>query len=480
MTSVDDVEKRNTEYTVLGAMLNGDEAARKGIAHTKEEWFSPGHHQIIRRTIESNLKEGISVNHESVLASLNGDRSAFNDEGGADIYLANLFAKSTTGESIVFYCEKLKDICTRQMAKSRRNKAARAALRTPDDEKKWLEVRRALDNPDLEETHKDEFHGSKDVVAHPVDQTYLIKRVLPEKGIVQIFGSPSVGKSFLAIDIACHVALGRPWCGFKTKQVPVLYIAAEGQGGITLRLKAWCQRHGIIPENDLLKLKLDPVGLTVPGAATALANRIKALPKPPRLIILDTLAANFGPGDENTTRDMNMAMNALKELAGDGLVMCIHHSGHLDKTRGRGSSVALATFDVDLMVTRDDPHGPIKLEHKKGREIEPMDPLYFGLERQILPETDEDGDPLNSAVIVPADGYVEQSNRKDRVVGQIRAALAGGPLTIRQLRQAVNAKYEFINQVKFQMLEQGSLRLIQGPRNSQSLALVDTPPKEAE
>lgn len=255
------------------------------------------------------------------------------------------------------------------------------------------------------EPARQEFISLSTFIAGPPKSSYLIKTVLPATGLGQVFGSSNVGKSFLLIDLAMHLASGRAWRGFKTKKAPVLYIVAEGMAGLAARMKAWTLRYGNVP--DWLFVRPYSAQLTVRGAAAALAERIKSLPYPPRFIILDTLAANFGPGDENSAEDMAAAMNGLRALAGDWFALCAHHSGHADKTRSRGHSSLYAALDVELQVDRPDPLGPIKVAHTKCRDMERMEPCFFNLEPMALPWADEDGDPINSAVLVPAEGYEE-------------------------------------------------------------------------
>lgn len=259
--------------------------------------------------------------------------------------------------------------------------------------------------PPNPQPEKQEFISLADFISAPPKSSYLIKKILPATGMGQVFGSSNVGKSFLLIDLAMHLAAGRSWCGHKSKKICVLYIAAEGLNGLAGRMKAWTQRYGYVP--DRLFIRPFSVQLTVKGAAAALAERIKSIPYTPELIILDTLAANFGPGDENSAEDMAMAMNGMRQLAGPWFSLCVHHSGHGDKTRSRGHSSLYAAMDLEIQVTRDDPQGPIKVAHTKCRDMERMDPLFFNLESESLPWADEDGEPINSAVLVPAEGYEE-------------------------------------------------------------------------
>jgi len=270
--------------------------------------------------------------------------------------------------------------------------------------------------PEPQTHQRIEFIPLADFIAYPPESSYLIKRVLPARGLGQIFGSSNVGKSFLLIDLAMHLATGRPWRGFKTKRVCVLYIAAEGLGGLSARMRAWTQRYGVVP--DRLFVRPFSAQLTVKGAAAALAQRIQSLPFPPQLIVLDTLAANFGPGNENDAEDMALAMEGLRYLAGDWLALCAHHSGHADKTRSRGHSSLYAALDMEMQVTRDDPQGPIKVTHTKCRDMERMDPVFFTLEPESLPWCDEDGEPINSAVLVPADAQEEPTEGAAKLTSQ--------------------------------------------------------------
>lgn len=279
---------------------------------------------------------------------------------------------------------------TRELGKHGYGESPRKATPIPPAEKEAAAARPA----------SSEFIALADFIATPPVSTYLIKRVLPAQGLGQVFGSSNVGKSFLLIDMACHIAAGMSWRGFKTKPCTVLYIAAEGLSGLAGRMKAWTQRHGVLP--DRLFIRPFPVGLTSEGAAIALAGRLTALPEIPRLIILDTLAANFGPGNENDAKDMALALEGLRTLGGQWMILCAHHSGHGDKTRSRGHSSLYAALDIELQVSREDPLGPIEVKHTKCRDMDRMEPLYFNLETESLPWADEDGEPVNSAVLVPA------------------------------------------------------------------------------
>lgn len=268
----------------------------------------------------------------------------------------------------------------------------------------------------------DEFMPIGDFIASPPDSSYLVKGVLPASGLGQVFGCSHVGKSFVLIDLACHVALGWDWHGFKVKKAPVLYIAAEGVAGLKLRFRAWFQDHNVAPPPNL-RIRTIPADLSAEDATAAIAERMNRLPERPGLVLVDTFATNFGPGSENDAEDMNAAIAGLRTLKGDGLVLTAHHTGHGDKTRGRGHSSLFAALDVEIQVTQD-ADKRIRVGHTKLRDGDKLETIAaFELKKVFLPWADVDGDPLNSAVLTKADmpdisglsGYAERLPASQRI-----------------------------------------------------------------
>jgi|APTNR8051073442_1049403.scaffolds.fasta_scaffold05627_9 hypothetical protein len=247
-----------------------------------------------------------------------------------------------------------------------------------------------------------EFIPIGSFIANPPDSSYLVKGVLPASGMGQVFGNSHAGKSFLLIDLACHLALGWDWHGYKVKKTAVLYIAAEGVAGLKLRFRAWFQAHNVAPP-DNLRIRTIPANLTALDATAALRERMNRLPAPPGAVFVDTLATNFGPGSENDAEDMNTAIAGLKTLMDSGLLLSAHHTGHADKTRSRGHSSLFAALDVELHVTQDEDK-VIRVGHTKLRDGDKLNTIAaFELEKVALPWADVDGDPLNSAVLAQTD-----------------------------------------------------------------------------
>ena len=279
--------------------------------------------------------------------------------------------------------------------------------------------------PEPPQAHDDldaEFIPIGQFIASPPNSSYLVKGVLPASGIGQVFGNSHAGKSFVLIDLACHLALGWDWHGYKVKKTAVLYIAAEGVAGLKLRFRAWFQDHGVDPPPNL-RIRTIPANLTADGATAALRERMNRLPDPPGAVFVDTLATNFGSGSENDAEDMNAAIAGLKVLMESGLLLSAHHTGHGDKTRSRGHSSLFAALDVELHVTQD-ADKIIRVGHTKLRDGDKLDAIVaFNLKKVSLPWADVDGDPLNSAVLVKAEHVPQCSANAERLPASQRVAL---------------------------------------------------------
>lgn len=121
--------------------------------------------------------------------------------------------------------------------------------------------------------------------------------------LAMIFGDPASGKSFAALDLACCVASGAEWHGQPVTAGPVIYIAGEGQNGFARRLGAWCIRNQLTADELDLYVSNGPALLCDPNFAAAVKDEAAASAGSPRLIVVDTVARNFG-ADENSTADM--------------------------------------------------------------------------------------------------------------------------------------------------------------------------------
>jgi hypothetical protein len=147
------------------------------------------------------------------------------------------------------------------------------------------------------------------------------------------------------------------WLGRRTRQAPVIYLAAEAGQSIHNRVRAFKLRHNI--EDLQVALVTCPVNLFDAGADTepliSLVNEIEEQTGAKvRLIIVDTLSRAMAGADENASDDMGALVrnsDRIREKTG-AHVMWVHHTGK-DATKGaRGHSLLRAAVDTEIEVSR--------------------------------------------------------------------------------------------------------------------------------
>lgn len=244
-----------------------------------------------------------------------------------------------------------------------------------------------------------------DLTSRPLNGAgYVVKGLLQRQEYAMIYGAPGEGKTFVALDIAYHVAAGKPWMERKVHQGTVLYVGFEAYGGLASRALALKQHYG---DTDV-PLYFAPGGFNLRELAgrQALGALMASLPKPPSLIVFDTFAYALAGGDENAAKDVSAFNEAVQALIANtgACVLVIHHTGK-DASRGaRGSSALAAALDTELEIA-DNEIRPVK-----QRNVEMGDSLGFKLQPLAI-GYDDDGDLVSSCVVIP----MQVMSDKDKV-----------------------------------------------------------------
>jgi hypothetical protein len=181
----------------------------------------------------------------------------------------------------------------------------------------------------------------------------IVSGLLYRDSLSRIFGAPGCGKSFLALDLAFSVALGKDWAGEHVEQMPVAYVMAEGQRVNKLRAEAWQERHGVTDD------QLEGHFYAIPDALALTEAAIGPFVRWVReqqigLVVLDTKNA-MQVGEENSATDaaiMRRALDAIRK-ATDACVVLIDHTGKHDGEEARGSSAVKAAMDTEIKVEND-------------------------------------------------------------------------------------------------------------------------------
>lgn len=222
---------------------------------------------------------------------------------------------------------------------------------------------------------------------------WLIEGVLVKGGLSTLFAPAETFKSFIALDMALSIAAGQSWRGKDTISGPVVYLIGEGVAGWPARVFTWLKhRHeGSAPEFYTIPTSLQ---LNEAEDASALIDVVLEVCEAPSMIVVDTLARNFGGGDENSTQDMNAFVRSVDQIreATGAHMMLVHHTGKDLERGGRGSSVLRAALDTEMQCFRDDPDGyEVTLKITKQKDIEKADPIHFEMVRSeaVHPKTGE-------------------------------------------------------------------------------------------
>ena len=131
---------------------------------------------------------------------------------------------------------------------------------------------------------------------------------------------------------------------------------------------------------------------------------VQSLGQAPILVIVDTLARCLGGGDENSARDMGAAITSLDHVrhAFGCAVLVLHHTGHSNEHRERGSSALRAAADTLIIGAKTDDVMTLRCE--KQRNAEPFEDIAV----RLVP-VDIGGE--TSCVIEPATGPAPSSSK---------------------------------------------------------------------
>lgn len=249
------------------------------------------------------------------------------------------------------------------------------------------------------------FIPASEFLTDPKPPEWIIDGLAETDSFCVLFGDPESGKSFMAMDWACCIATGRPWKDKPVKQGPVLYINGEGHNGVNRRLTAWAIANGEDLRAAPFFLSSTTTALTDEMARAELTAVVAEFIREhgePVMVVLDTLARNFGPGDENSTQDMQRAVDTIDVIRTltKALVIAIHHSGHGDKSRARGSIVLRGAADTEYRMGRYSPGGDTLLEATKMKDGAKPDPMTFRFADVELGVQDHNGNEVTSAVLI--------------------------------------------------------------------------------
>jgi hypothetical protein len=267
-----------------------------------------------------------------------------------------------------------------------------------------------------EGTRKNRLVRLADFVRDIGPTDWLIDGVISAKTTTMLFGQSGHGKSFIALDMALSIASGTAWHGKAVQgdgRSLVIYVAGEGFEGIKARALAWCREHNIDPEKVPLYISSSNMQFfdaeETAQAAEEITEICEMYPEHVlRLVTLDTMARTIGAGNENESRDFNAYLGNVEAACRrnrETTIQLVHHIGHSDADRARGSSAIRGVMDDQYKVALVG--GLVSLTSVKRKDGSAPPPLQFRL-RDVLVQEVEDGNDITSAVLERYDNPLDE------------------------------------------------------------------------
>ena len=255
--------------------------------------------------------------------------------------------------------------------------------------------------------------------SQPAPISWLVKRWLQDRALIMVHGPSGGGKTFVVLDWCLRMSSGLPeWAGNRVKTGSVVYLAGEGHHGLRGRVAAWKVHNSAGPLS--MWLSRDGCDLnTAPGYLRVVDN-IRALPKRPNLIVVDTLH-RFLLGDENSAQDAKTMLDACGALMAEFecSVLLVHHTGVSDEAqhRARGSSAWRGALDIEISIVPGKEGSPMQIVQRKSKDAEMAEPVYAELQSVTIPGwLDEDEQPVTSAVVALVEAPVA-AKKESKVEG---------------------------------------------------------------
>jgi AAA domain len=263
------------------------------------------------------------------------------------------------------------------------------------------------------------FIAFKDVT-FDLDEECRVEGIFPLVGLACIFGGPSTVKSFIVQDLNVRMVRGGLWGGREVKQCPVIYIAAEGAGGIKKRiagLKKVAGEKGLPVDIPFQLITVAPnLGAGNGDCKKLIADIDAQLPEgvQPGAITVDTTQQSLGGADENGAGMDQLVVNCTAIFNHfQCLVILIHHTPVSDDERLRGKGSLGAGLDVSIIIKREKGSMVAALIVKKMRDEDDEQAFTVHLVRVVLGKTKK-GREVSTLVVDSVEPGASEPAKQDR------------------------------------------------------------------
>lgn len=280
----------------------------------------------------------------------------------------------------------------------------------------------------------------------------LVKGLLQSGEVNMLFAPKNRGKTFLGLDLAYSIATEQPeFLGRRIlKYGSVVYLCAEGRGGLVKRREAWRVARGYREDVPKLAFWREQLNLADEDLVSALIELIKEHYPDCVLVIIDTLSQHMPGGDEGTAA-MSTALDACQRIRNElkTTVLAIHHPTKRDEGNERGGSGFRGGCADVLNV--DEKDGVFWLTTLNARERgtdEP--PIPYVLDIITLERLrDEEGFPLTSCAVKhlsDPDHIADVKNKNKQLDQQVLNEVRAKPGTCEDIRRRLHKRKTDVDQ----------------------------------
>jgi hypothetical protein len=183
---------------------------------------------------------------------------------------------------------------------------------------------------EIEETVSlwDKLPRGRDLQAMDINIEWIVEGLIPKQSVTTLTGAGGTGKSYLLMSLMEAVAKGEPFLGLSTCKMDALFVSFEQSLPVDIDR---CRKLNIT-DTIIWHNATDPRHPPIDSPEYTIYLSIK-----PCLMVFDSLRSSQS-GDENSSKDMTLAMSRYQELRDYGhTVVIIIHTLKANERMFRGS-----------------------------------------------------------------------------------------------------------------------------------------------
>ena len=247
-----------------------------------------------------------------------------------------------------------------------------------------------------------------------IPRKYIVDGLIEDETITLFSGKEKIGKTYVLMDMALHMAAGKPWLGYQTmvdSKGGILWLNLDMSRSTAQRRineisngieKGWNIKNPQLFDNFSLMdgQVFRDAGYTDSIQFFSDSDAVEGLKEyiiknNIKVCFIDNLIQVEGAAQENSSNDIQKVFNKLKQLRDEThcSFIVIHHTTK-DGGRGRGSSDIFGETDLNLQLNQCQNKDQLLLNTDGARNTATKD---IGMEKKFLYRTDEYNIPVYDA-----------------------------------------------------------------------------------